>query len=53
MDFTNVYLGKSAQFYKIKKKITKKKISEVFKDISSEKIGGFLIRIIKEELVVN
>ena len=53
MDFTNVYLGKSAQFYKVKKKLTKKKISEVFKDISSEKIGGFLLKIIKEEVIVN
>ncbi|MGF6284486.1 hypothetical protein [Pseudomonas silensiensis] len=53
MDLTNVYLGKSAQFYKVKKRITKKKISEVFAGVAAEKIGGFLIRTIKEEVVVN
>ena len=52
MDLTNVYLGKSAQFYKIKKKITKKKITDVFKDIASEKVGSVLIKTIKEEVVV-
>ena len=53
MDLTNVYLGKSAQFYKVKKKITKKKISEVFKYISSEKVGPVLIKVIKEAMVVD
>ena len=53
MDLTSFYLGKSAQFYKVKKRITKKKISEVFAAVAAEKVGGFLIRTIKEEVVVN
>jgi len=50
MDLYNLNLSKSAQFYKIKKKISKTKINEIFKELSEDRVGNPLFRIAKEEL---
>jgi len=50
MDLYNLNLSKSAQFYKIKKKISKTKINEIFKELSEGRVGNPLFRIAKDEL---
>ncbi|MDC3742519.1 hypothetical protein KDL21_15925 [Pseudomonas syringae pv. syringae] len=50
MDLYNLNLSKSAQFYKVKKRITKTKVNEIFKKISESSVGYPLFKITKEVL---
>lgn len=49
----NLSLSKNAQFYSLKKQLSKKSVAEAFKDISKNRIGNYLINEIKESHITN
>lgn len=49
----DLILSKNAQFFKIKKPLSRNKIKNLFRSISSIKDGVFLINKIKSEVVVD
>ena len=53
MIIDDLSVSKNAQFYELKKPITIKAIDGVFKEISKEKIGNYLLKEIKTNYITN
>ncbi|WP_148255317.1 hypothetical protein [Aidingimonas lacisalsi] len=49
----NLSLSKNAQFYSLKKQLSKKSVADAFKDISKNRIGNYLINEIKESHITS
>ncbi|MGQ7261731.1 hypothetical protein [Vreelandella sp. V005] len=49
----NLSLSKNAQFYSLKKQLSKKSVADAFKDISKNRIGSYLINEIKESHIAS
>jgi len=52
MNIDDLRIPKNAQFYPLRKKITKSSINALFKEISDKKIGGYLLREVRKQMNV-